>query len=294
MEQSSLAWRPPTSKEVLVGLALFVLSMLPALLNLAFGYESIINHIVSIFAIALLIIVFIVLILGIRNGLPPWAIPYLGVAVISVTILQISPGIWESFFPVVQRAIGYTTKSLQVRVLYQALRWGFFWLVAFMAAILVILLLMIWPRTRKLAQRIHRDWTLLSFMMYGGLVFVLELVFEEYAYDELWKIACRICLALGAWIYLKSADHRKRILALLAGVTLTFWIAAVGKWVVLPLQVWGDWYGYDHWTYRRFEFGSTIAQWGWVVLFMLIPSLLTLMPRPRQTDPMLKETLTSA
>jgi hypothetical protein len=131
-------------------------------------------------------------------------------------------------------------------------------------------------------------------MIFGSVVFQLELVFEEYAYDEPWKIACRVCLALGALIYFKNADHRKRILALLVGITLTYWIAAIGKWVVLPLQSWGAWYGNDHWTYRRFELGSTLAQWGWVMLFMLVPSLMNLIPWSKKIDSIHEETLASA
>jgi hypothetical protein len=230
-------------------------------------------------------------VLGLKQGFPRWTVPYLGVAVASIVILGPSWRIWDFLYSDVQRAIGYYTKTLQVRVLYQALMWGFFWFLVFVSAILLILLLMAWPRTRPLAQRIRLDWTLFSFMLFGGAVLQLELVFEEYAYDELWKIACRGCLALGAWICFKNADHRKRILYLLVGVTLSYWIAAVGKWYLVPLQTWGAFHGYQYETYRWFEFWSTLAEWGWVTLFMLIPALLTQILRPATTGSPPKEDL---
>ena len=290
----NLAWRPPTKNELLAGLTLFVFPMLPSLLKLVFGYQPLINQISDIITIALLIISLVVLVHGLKRGFPRWTVPYLGVAVTTIVILEPSWRIWDLLYSDVQRAIGYYAKTLQVRVLYQALMWGFFWFLAFVSAILLILLLMTWPRTRQLAQRIRLDWTMFSFMLFGGLVFQLELIFEEYVYDELWKIACRVCLALGAWVYLKNADPRKRILALLAGVTLDYWIAAVGKWYLVPLQTWGAFHGYQYETYRWFEFWRTCAEWGWVMLFMLIPAGLTLIPHPQESDPAPGENLASA
>jgi hypothetical protein len=197
MDQN-LAWQPPPTRELLTGLTLFLLPTLPSLLKLLFGYLPLINQIGSLITIALLVYMLVVLVYGLKRGFPRWAIPCLGVAVTGLVILGPSRRIWSLFASDVQRAIGYHAKTLQVRVLYQALMGGFFYALAFLSAALLILFLMVWPRTRQLAQRIRTDWTLFSFMFFGGLVFQLELIFEEYAYDELWKIACRACLALGA------------------------------------------------------------------------------------------------
>jgi len=99
------------------------------------------------------------------------------------------------------------------------------------------------------------------------MIFNLELVFDEYAYDEIWNLGCWALLVVGAWIYLKRKILQIRVLALYSAISLSFWMAAIGKWIILPLQRWGAWYGYDHRTHRRFEFCSTIAQWGWVMFF---------------------------
>lgn len=294
MNQNLLAWRPPDTKELLAGLALFLLPLISPTLKLVFGYKTIINNIGYIFTLAILVISLVVIILGVKNGFPRWSIPYFGVSITTIVMLQVVYPIWDLFYQEVQKLVHYGDKTLMARIQYSALLNGFFWLVPFVILILLILLLRSWPRTRKLAQRIRQDWTLMSFMVYSALVFDLELIFDEYAYDEAWKIASRVCLGVGAWVYFKNADQRKRILALLAGATLFFGIAAVGQWVVLPLQSWGDFYGYDHWTYRRVMLSGTLTHWVSALIFMLIPALINLLPRFSKTDSTSEETFTPA
>jgi len=285
----NLSGRPLTSKELIVAMSIFVLPVFLAISALLFQGQSSINLIMTTLFLALIAFTLIVLILGFVKGFPRWSVPFLGIVVTVFGILELSQRIWENIYPAVYRMLGGRPSTLPTRIAYQALRGGFSWFTVFVACVLLVLLLAAWPRTRRLAQSIRRDWTLFSFLLYGGVIFSLQLVFEEYRYAELWKIACWTCLALGAWIYLKSETSRKRIMALLVGVTLAYWIAAVGKWIVLPLQSWGAWYGYDHWTYLRFQFGSTITGWVWVVFFMLLPALLTLILRPQEIVPIHEE-----
>lgn len=279
MDSRSNSPAPLTRNEMIVAMALFVLPAVPAAVKFVFGYHTVTSSISSGLTIILIVFTAVVLVLGFRRGVPRWSVPFLGVAVTAIVMLELSWRIWELFYQPVETAIGYHTKTLQVRVLYSTLREGFFWFATFITATILIMLLAIWPRTRRLAQAIRQDWTLLSLMLYSGVVFNLELVFEEYAYDELLKIACWTILAVGAWIYLRSRSPRRRILALLAGVTLVYWISAVGKWYLVPLQSWGAWFHYDYETYCAFEFWRTLAEWGWVILFMLTPALTALLPR---------------
>lgn len=276
----NLTWRPPTTKELLVAMTIFVLPAIRVISARLFQHQSSINLIMTTLTLAILAFILIVCILGSVQGFPRWSVPFVGIVVTTFVMLELSWRIWETFYPMVYQILGGKPSTLPTRIIYQALGHGFSWLTVFVGCVLLVLLLMAWPRTRHLAQRIRLDWTLFSFLLYGGVIFALELVFEEYRYDELWRIACYASLALGAWIYLKSKTSRKRILALLVGVTLTFWIAAVGKWIIIPQQSWGAWYGNHGWAYRRFELGGTIAQWAWVVFFMLMPALLTLMGHP--------------
>jgi hypothetical protein len=271
-----------TKKEITIAMTLYILPAIPAILTLIFGYQPAINRLMAGFYLTLMAFITIILIGGIIKGFPRWVMPFLGILVTAIVILEPSWRIWELFYQSVMQIIGYYTKTLQVRVLYSTLRVGFVWFCVFVGAVILVLLLAIWPRTRRLVKSIHQDWTLFSFMLYGGVVFALELVFEEYAYDELWKIACWGCLALGAWVYLKSSSTRNQILSLVIGVTLTYWIAAVGKWHLVPIQTWGAFHGHQYELYSWFEFWSTLGEWGWVILFMLAPALLTLMPRAQE------------
>ncbi|HSG43360.1 MAG TPA: hypothetical protein VLA72_09425 [Anaerolineales bacterium] len=294
LNQNNLAWEPLNTKELLVGLAIFMIPIISPLLKLIFGNKPVVNYIGYIFTLTILIICFVIFILGFRNGFPRWSIPYLGVSITTIIMLHAVYPLWGVFATDIKRIINYSAKTLATRIQYSVLLNGFFWLVPFVILVLLILILRALPRTRVLARRIRQDWTLMSFMVYSALVFYLELIFEEYAYDEAWKIASRICLILGAWIYYKNADQRKRILALLTGATLFFGIAAVGQWVVLPLQTWGAFYGYDHWTYRRVMLSGTLTGWVSALFFMLLPTLLTRISRTKQPDPVSEATLPSA
>lgn len=287
-----LHWRPLNTNELLAGLALFVLPIVPSIVRLIFGHNTLTLNVANALVFIILITGLVIIVLGINNGFPRWTIPYLGAAFIGLVMLQVVYPLWGLFADKVRMMINYSTRTLIARIQYSVLLDSFFWLVSFMALALLILFLMVWPRTRMLAQRIRQDWTLMSFMIYSALVLDLELILEEYTHDEAWKIASRICLFLGAWIYFKNAEQRKRILALLAGATLFFGIAAVGQWVVLPLQSWGDFYGYDHWTYRRVMLSGTLTGWVSALFFMLIPALINL--RPRRSDPINEDTFTIA
>ncbi len=294
MNQNYLAWKPLNTKELLLGLAFFAVPILGHLEKLLFGYNTITNQIGHFLLLTVIAGVIVMIIMGITKGFPRWTLPYFSSSIIGVVMLTVVFPIWGLFADDIRRLVKYHTKTLAARIQYSALLGGFFWLVAFIVLALIIVLLMIWPRTRALAQRIRKDWTLASFMIYSALVFNLELIFQEYAYDEAWKISCLVFLFLGAWVYFKIADQRKRILSLFAGAALVYWIAAVGKWYLVPLQTWGAFHGYQYEIYRRFEFWRTLAEWGWVMLFMLIPALLMFIPRIHESDPAPGENLAPA
>jgi hypothetical protein len=67
-------------------------------------------------------------------------------------------------------------------------------------------------------------------------------------------------LGLGAWRYLKSETTRKRILALIVGITAAYWIVTIGKLILVPLQSWGAFHGNQYETYRWFAFWQTLAE----------------------------------
>ena len=136
------------------------------------------------------------------------------------------------------------------------------------------------PHTRGVWQRIRADWTQLSFLLFGGLVISISLLFEEYRYAGLWQLMAWICLALGAWLYLRAKRQKQRILALICGATGAMWIVALAKWVLIPLQKWPTGYPVSPSEVTRWvEVGRAMIGWVLALAMLLAPALLGLVPR---------------
>jgi hypothetical protein len=133
--------------------------------------------------------------------------------------------------------------------------------------------------TRGVWQRIRADWTQLSFLLYGGLVITITLMFDEYHHAEVWRFMAWACLALGAWLYLRAKRRKLRILALVCAATGTMWIIALAKWVLIPLQKWPTGYPVSPSEATRWvETGSALFGWIWILIMLLAPALLSLLP----------------
>jgi hypothetical protein len=258
---------PMTPWKWFLALALFILPVL----------SLVSNHLLASIGLLLLPIFWgtlvAVVVVSVGKGFPRWSVPYLGVLVFGVTLLGLFVPIWERVYPFTKNILGPEPWNLPQRVIYQALQSGSAWLLSLAIAGLLVFLLRFRSRSRSLSEAVMRDWTVLSFMLYGGTVISIVLAFEEYRYDDAWKIAAWACLGLGAWRYLKSETTRKRISALIVGVTAAYWIVAVGKLILVPLQTWGAFHGYQYETYRWFAFWQTLAEWVWVLIVLLIPAI---------------------
>lgn len=215
---------------------------------------------------------------GLLKGLPRWALPYTGLALI---ILVLYAHGWASnWFSEVIKPLYGTPYMWIAQWMYP----GMLWLSLPMGAVLATLIAAVTPPFRTLGNRLRQDWTLLSFALYGAGVFALVLAFEEYRGEEPYVLIGLLCLAAGVWAYLNSKNTPQRILALLAGLTLALAVAAIGKWIIRPDQT--------HWpsdtladANRLNEVGSTIVLWAWVVFAVLAPSLLELLPRRQALSP---------
>ena len=220
---------------------------------------------------------------AIIRGFPRWSHPYLGVLIVSQLLLgPFWPlqRIWEWAYPHVYKVLGPTsTWSMLKRVWYQGVQSAFVWALVLLIAMTIITLLRLLPHTRSLWRRVREDWTQLSFLVYGGIVLYILLIFDEYRQDELWSLASWIFLAIGCLLYLHSQEKYQRILILLCGATLAMWIVAVGKWFLVPIQDWGPYFeSHPPETERWFEFYRTIAEWICIVIVLLAPALLNFLP----------------
>lgn len=274
----------PTTWEMLFALLLFCIPIIANLLN----------GVPELAGILFLGTVGIALVFGLIKGFPRWSVPYLGFVISALTFLTVFMALFsKSYYWRIYILGPQYTWSMITRIFNQALQSSLSWFLTLVGALLVILLLMIWPRTRTLSQRIREDWTLLSFLLYGGVVFSILLAYDEYRYNEPWAIASWACLAAGAWVYMRLKTPGQRILALLAGVTLVYWITVVGKLLITPLQ---DWPVSPEKLalYSTQGFWSTLFEWVLVLFFLLAPALLTLLPRRSPTDSTPDETLIRA
>lgn len=220
--------------------------------------------------------------LALIKRLPRWSLPYLGFVLILGIILGRYDRAWGWIFPFFLQSFGpRSTWSLLVQLTYGG-TFGVIVLSSILVGGLILAnLLRLLPYTRGVWQRIRGDWTQLSFMFYGALVFGIALVFEEYRYEDAWKFIAWTCLALGAWLYLRAKGPRQRILALIGGATAAMWVVALAKWVLIPLQKWPSGYPMSpSETTRWVETGSAIVGWAWIVVMLVAPALLNLLPPP--------------
>lgn len=218
--------------------------------------------------------------LAISRGLPRWSLPYLGF-VSMVGIILIRPDrIWGWIYPYFIESFGLRSVwPISIRIIYVGIFSFIMTLMILLGALMLVNLLRLLPYTRGVWRHIRADWTQLSFMLYGGLVFSILLTFDEYRHDEIWKFFAWSSLALGAWIYLRVKGQKRRILALISGATGAMWLVAIAKWVLIPLQKWPSGYPvYPSEITRWVETGSAIVNWVLVLLLLTAPALLNFLP----------------
>jgi hypothetical protein len=223
---------------------------------------------------------------AISRRVPRWSLPYLGFISMVGIILTRTDRIWGWIFPYFIKSFGSRTVwPLSVRIIYVGI-FGFIMMVMILlGALLLVNLLRLLPYTRGVWKRIRADWTQLSFMLYGGLVFYILLLFDEYRYEEIWKFIAWICLALGAWAYLRVKVQKRRIVALLCGATGAMWIVTLAKWVLIPFQMWPNGYPIaPSETTRWLETSSAMLDWVFLLIMLLAPALLSFLPSPTNPD----------
>jgi len=129
---------------------------------------------------------------------------------------------------------------------------------------------------------------MLSYLVYGGLVFYIWIIFDEYQHENPWIFAAFSGLAVGGWLYLRAKKIQTRILALVGGATAAMWIVAIGKWIIVPFQNWPVILE----TERSFEAGWAISSWMVTIAALAIPALLNLLPS--NPDSSVQEEITPA
>jgi hypothetical protein len=233
---------------------------------------------------------------AISRRIPRWSLPYLGF-ISMVGIILIGPDrFWSWIYPYFIESFGSRAVwPLSIRIIYVGIFDFIMMFMILLGALVLVNFFRLLPYTRGVWGRIRADWTQLSFMLYGGLVFGIMLLFDEYHHEELWKFMAWLCLALGAWFYLRVKSQKRRILALLSGATGAMWIVALAKWALIPLQKWPTGYPISpSETTRWVETGSAMLGWVWILFMLLAPALLKFLPQaPDPITPKKEEPVTA-
>ncbi len=218
---TDLSWR-----ELLVAMAVFILPALMLLLDHGSspGPDSSQQGGLS------LVVLFlgVMLLAGLLRGVPLLSIPYLGLILVVAGYLYtfqwiaglVSPALISNFSP------GAWDRSTYL--LLKVISNGMLWLMLFCLTLLVVALMSLLNRFQPLFKRTGRDWTMLSYILYGESVFALLFLFEHYRFESSYIIAGVFCLGVGIWFYLRSSAGWKRILALVGGFSLAMWVAVIG------------------------------------------------------------------
>ncbi len=266
---------PLARHEALAALAVF---LIPAgFIVLRVAPPSLVGKIVPPAMLALL---FVGLAAGLVKRIPRWSLPYFGLVIAAVVFLFLFQ--WEAQRIAVQLASRFVVQPSEElgRLLLVTFWEGVVWLSLLALVAFSVQLLSLVPRFRSLTRRLAQDWTQLSYLLYGGSMLGLVLSLEEYRYAEPVALVAVACLAAGGWSYLRSSRPSRGFVRLLAGATLAMWVAAAGRWLLVPYQDWGGWFAWHPQQAERwFEAEQTLIAWAWMMVVMALPALLQRLSR---------------
>jgi len=107
-------------------------------------------------------------------------------------------------------------------------------------AVVVLAVTRLQPPVAPLFTHVWRDWTQLSFALYGLVPLLVWFAFDEVADGTTIRFmtALTLILSAGALVYLRSRRAWSRAAALLVGAALARVVATVGRWTTGPSFQW--------------------------------------------------------
>lgn len=215
-----------------------------------------------VLGIALAVLLVATWIAGLVTVFPVWALPALG-------ILFFIPYFWflQSlvqhivFVNVIVPQFGRWPDALPAR--YLMLLLIAFGTALVVAAVMLVLLLLI-PKFRR---RVVKDWTLLSFLLYGLAIMPLFMN-DPFTHLSAYQFTSALILAIGAGLYLKATRRGTRILSLVIAVLLSQGIFMLGLYQTFPLETWSN---PDNLHFRIWEATQPLGDP--LILLLLLPAL---------------------
>ncbi len=264
---------PPNRREALAVLAVFMLPGSAILLNLPVEWIS----------ICLIGLLAGVIVAGLARGFQRWSLPVLGLGLSAFSFMYLFQWVADLVTPGMLANLGILPHDESTRLILHGFWAGLMWFSLFAVTFLVIGLLALVRKFRILLIRIRHDWTIASYILYSGAIFTLLLTFNQYRYEKPFALASSLCLATGAWFYLRSPHQWQRTVSLLFGLTLATAAMAASQWPADSLASWRQvfiWLPTS--SERLFEVHRVLLDWGWMVLFLFAPVLIRLIPGRRK------------
>jgi hypothetical protein len=267
---SFLTFKPGSWGEAIVALAPFlVFGAFPTFLGYLRLSDLIPHWLDVVIALSMLGLFLSLFGIGIIKGLPRWFLPYLGLPLPLFSVYI--------FFNLVSNP-PYEVQLVSTApwLLRQFIDQGQVWIGLLAVAVFLVLITRILPPLQPFYWRLRRDWTYLSFILYGATLFALVLTFDDYINEEPYQIASMLLLAGGGWFYLRGTHPWPRFFALFAGLTLAMAVAAIGKAILYSSP---NWPYPRHFTWQT-EAMSTVIMGVWLGIAITGPVLLNLIPDP--------------
>jgi len=218
-------------------------------------------------------------VLGLIKGYPAWALPTLG----ALLFIIWSPLKWMAQGTILAALwpLGnYWPDAIPERLAQQArLDVAFLAVAVLMAALLLLLSPPLWQRAR-------RDWSSLSFLLYGMAIPYVVLN-DPYRGLEPYEAASALLLAAGAALFVLVPKRWQRVLALVAALLLAHPLLSLGIYQIFPAQTFA---GPDP-SFRLWEATQPVLELPVLVALVCLPALLALWPvrpgdgAPRIADP---------
>lgn len=260
---------PGSNREALAALTPLLLSiLLVSGISMLFSSFTVYPRwLADIFGYASMGVFLILLLVGLVQGLPRWSMPYLGLLLGLFSVYQFSEVIYAYY----GRYYIYERSWILGELVNQIYMWS--------GLTLVVVLLVMATATFPSFHKIRRDWTLLSFLVCGAAPFAILIAFDEYQRKDLYLLMICLVQALGIYSYLHAHGRWKRFLILFIALTLSMWIVAIGRVILLPSQTWTHTLEPGWW---KRELLGPVLIWLWLSISMLIPSVISVFPRVRK------------
>ena len=164
--------------------------------------------------------------IGWARGFPRWCYPYVGQAIAySLYMMNVAtPGL---------KLFGYTFGSNDL--------WGWrSWIPLVTVVAIVLLVTRSLRPVLKLFTNAWRDWSLLTFAMFGFMPLIVAISFDEV--DRLYSLYYMVGLTLvmvgTAWVYVRGVLQWQRVVALLVGIAVTL---GVSTWATTAYWLENGW-----------------------------------------------------